>query len=129
MKHVSNYKTQSMKFTDFLVVGANIFLLLLAYRFIIHFLDYRLKKKIIQEGFLSKEDLKLLFYWDKKKERFTLIKTALFTFFSGLGLLIIFLTGISPDQYLLMLTIMLISLSVTAVCAYIILLKYNNSKP
>lgn len=112
-----------MNTLDILIVGVNTLLILVIYQTISRFWEYRVKQKLIREGFIDEQSLDKIYHWNQKKERFNLIKTGMFTLCVGLGLMIAYLTGIATYEGLLMVIIILFSIAMGALLTLLITKK------
>jgi hypothetical protein len=77
-----------MQSLDALIVIINALVIIVIYKSIIRFWSYRLRKQLINEGFIDEKNLEKLFQWNKVKELVNLLKLGVFAGVIGLGFLI-----------------------------------------
>ena len=100
-----------MNSLDLLLVGVNTLLIMVIYQIITKFWDYRTKQRLIKEGFIDEQSLDKIYYWNKQKERFNLIRTGIFTACIAVGLLVAILTKLVASEALPLVITVLFSIS------------------
>ncbi len=113
-----------MNTLDILIVGVNTLLILVIFQTISRFWEYRVKQKLIREGFIDEQSLDKIYHWNQKRERFNLIKTGIFTLCISLGLLVAYISGIATYEGLLMVIIIMFSIAVGAFLTLLVTKKF-----
>lgn len=77
-----------MDSTNLLIIVLNGLLIIVIYKSIQKFWEYRLKQKLIKEGFVDENSLASLFRWKKNKDRAELLKLGIFSLVMAIGVFI-----------------------------------------
>ena len=111
---------------DILVACINSLLIVVLFLMITRFWDYRIKMRLIKEGFIDEKSLAKLFEWNRAKAQFDLIKTGIFTGCAAGSILLLIVFDVELGSGLPLISSLLGSASIGAFISMYIASKKNG---